>query len=181
MCNISALTAVPCDANPPGIKQTGYTVPVSEITADPDYVGTTSEGDYVRATDTWDFTGAATGKGYWRSFPILIDKGSYTITAVGAKGSKSWLEKFTFVLQGLDAAQLEFATRMLNIPSAWLCTDKKGKVHPIGRKDEAAFVETSEGTTGEGPEGERIITVTVSAYTSRPMIYEGAIDITPNS
>ena len=181
MCTISALTAVPCAANPPGIKQTGYVVPVGEITADPDYVGTTSEGDYVRATDTWDFTGAGTGLGYWRSFPILIDKGSYSIAAVGGKGSKSWKETFTFVLQGMDAAQLEFATRMLNIPSAWLCTDKNGKVHAIGRKDDAAYVETSEGSTGDGPEGERIITVTVSAYTSRPMIYEGAIDTTPNA
>lgn len=180
MCTISALTAVPCAANPPGIKQTGYIVPVSEITADPDYVGTTAEGDYVRATDTWDFSGAASGAGYWRAFPILIDKGAYTITAVGGKGSKSWKESFTFVLQGMDEEQLEFATRMLNIPGAFLCTDKNNKVHAIGRKNEAAYVETSEGTTGDGPEGERTITVTVSAYTSRPMIYEGAIDTTPN-
>lgn len=181
MCTISALTAVPCAANPPGIKQTGYVVPAGEITADPDYVGTSAEGDYVRATDTFDFTGAGTGLGYFRSFPILIDKGAYAITAVGGKGSKSWKESFTFVLAGLDAAQLEFATRMLNIPSVWLCTDKNSKVHVIGRKDEAAYVETSEGATGDGPEGERVITVTVTGYSSRPMLYEGAIDTTPNA
>jgi hypothetical protein len=154
---------------------------VGEITADPDYVSGTAEGDYVRATDTFDFTGAASGLGYFRSFPILIDKGSYSLEAVGGKGSKQWKETFSFTIQGVDAAQLEFATRMLNIPSAWLCPDKKNVVHVIGRKNEAAFVETSTGGTGEGPEGERVITVTVSAFTSRPMIYEGAIDITPNS
>lgn len=181
MCTISALTSVPCAANPPGIKQTGYIVPASEITADPDYVGTSAEGDYVRATDTFDFTGAASGSGYFRSFPILVDKGAYTITAVGGKGSKSWKETFTFVLQGMDEEQIEFATRMLNIPSVYLCPDKNNKVHVIGRKAEPAYVETSEGTTGDGPEGERIITVTVSAYSARPMIYEGAIDTTPNA
>lgn len=179
MCTISKLTATACNANPPGIKQTGYMVPAEEIVADPDYVGTTSEGDYVLATDTFDFTGATAGTGYFRTFPILIDKGSYTITAVGGKGSKSWKESFTFVLAGMDAEQLEFATRMLNIPSVWICTDKNNKPHIIGRKAEAAYVDTSEGSTGDGPEGERIITVTVSAYTSRPMICTGAIDITP--
>jgi hypothetical protein len=180
MCTINALTTVPCAANPSGIQTTAYVVPVGEITADPDYVSGTSEGDYVRATDTFDFTGAATGKGYWRAFPILIDKGSYNLEAVGGKGSKQWKESFTFQIQGLDPAQLEFATRMLNIPSAWLVTDKNGKIHVVGRKNEAAFVDTSTGGTGDGPEGERGLTVTVMAYTSRPMIYEGAIDVTPN-
>jgi len=181
MCTIAALSAVPCAANPPGIKQTGYIVPASEVTAMPDYLGTTASGDYVTSTDDFDFSGAGSGKGYWRSFPILIDKGSYNLAAVGGKGSKQWKESFTFVIQGLDAEQIEFATRMLNIPSVWLCTDKAGVVHVIGRKDEAAFVETSEGGTGEGPEGERIITVTVSAYTARPLVYEGPIDTTPNA
>lgn len=181
MCTISALTAVPCAANPSGIKQTGYVIPAGEVTAMPAYVSTTAEGDYVRATASFDFTGAASGLGYWRAFPILIDKGSYSLTAVGGKGSKQWKEAFTFVLQGLNSQQLEFATRMLNIPSVWLCTDKNSVVHVIGRKDEAAFVDTSEATTGEGPEGERIITVTVSGYTSRPLVYEGTIDTTPNS
>ncbi len=181
MCTIAALTATPCTSNPPGIKQTGYIVPVEEITAMPAYVGTSGAGDYVTATADFDFTGAATGAGYWRAFPILIDKGSYTITAVGGKGSKQFKETFTFVIQGADAEQIEFVTRLLNIPAAFLCTDKNSVVHVIGRKDEAAFVETVEGGTGEGPEGERSITVTVSGYTARPLVYEGAIDVTANS
>ena len=71
MCTISKLTATSCGANPPGIQQTGYVCPAEEITADPDYVGTTAEGDYVLSSDTVDFTGAATGTGYFRSLPIL--------------------------------------------------------------------------------------------------------------
>lgn len=180
MCTINKLTTTPCGANPSGLQQTAYTVPVSEITAEPDYVGTTAEGDYVRATEDYDFTGAGTGKGYWRSFPLLIDKGSYKLEAVGGKGSKQWKESFTFSIQGLDAAQLEFATRLLNIPGAFLVPDKKGVIHVVGRKNEAAYVETADGGTGEGPEGERGTNFVVSAYTSRPMIYEGAIDITAN-
>jgi hypothetical protein len=181
MCTIAKLTSVPCTANPSGIQQVGYIVPVEEITADPDYVGTSSEGDYVRATDNFDFTGAGTGYGFFRSFPILIDKGAYKLEAVGGKGSKQWKESFSFTIQGIDAAQLEFTTRMLNIPGVFLCTDKNSKVHAIGRKNEAAFVESSEGGSGEGPEGERVINVVVSAYTSRPMIYEAAIDIVANA
>jgi hypothetical protein len=181
MCTIAALTAVPCGDNTPGTKQVGYMVPASEVTAMPDYVGTSAEGDYVRATEDFDFSGAATGKGFWRSFPMLINKNSYSVTAQGGIGSKGWKETFTFVLAGINAQQLEFVTRMLNIPGLFLCTDKVGKVHVIGRKDDPAYVETVEGTTGDGPESERIITVTVSGNTARPMIYEGAIDVTPNS
>lgn len=180
MCTIAKLTSVPCAANPSGTQQVGYMVPVGEITADPDYVGTSAEGDYVRATDTFDFTGAASGLGYFRSFPTLIDKGAYKLEAVGGKGSKQWKESYAFTIQGVDAAQLEFTTRMLNIPAVWLCTDKNNKVHVIGRKAEAAFVDTSEGGSGEGPEGERVVNVVVSAYTSRPMLYEAAIDIVAN-
>lgn len=181
MCTIAALTAVPCGDNTPGTKQVAYTVPASEVTAMPDYLGTTAEGDYVLADEDFDFTGAGTGKGYWRGFPILINKNSYSITAVGGVGSKGWKETFTFVLAGINEQQLEFITRLLNIPTVHLCTDKVGKVHVIGRKDDPAYVETVEGTTGDGPESERIITVTVSGYTSRPMIYTGAIDTTPNA
>lgn len=180
MCTINKLTTTPCNSNPSGIQQVGYTIPVEEITSDPDYVSTTAEGDYVRASE--DFTLVSTsGVGYWRSFPILIDKGSYKLSAVGGKGSKQWKEEFTFTIQGVDAPQLEFVTRLLNIPGAFLCPDKNNKVHVIGRKNEAAYVETSEGGTGEGPESDRVINVTVSAYTNRPMLYEGAIDVTPNT
>lgn len=181
MCTIAALTTVPCAANQPGTKQTGYMVPASEVTAMPDYSSGTAEGDYVRASDDFDFTGAGTGKGFFRSFPMLINKNSYSVTAVGGIGSKGWKETFTFVIAGLNAEQLEWATRILNIPGVWLCTDKMSVVHVIGRKDDPAFVETIEGSTGDGPESERILTVTVSGYSARPIVYSGAIDITPNS
>lgn len=179
MCIVKKLSAVPCGNNTPGTTQVGYMTPASELAADPDYVNTTVEGDYVRVTEDFDFTGAGSGNGYFRSFPMLINKNSYAVAATGAVGSKGWKETFTFVLAGLNEQQLEFATRILNIPGVWLCTDKVGKVHTIGRKNDPAYVETMEGTTGDGPETERILTVSVSGYTSRPMFYEGAINITP--
>lgn len=178
MCTIAALTAVPCDENTPGTKQVGYTIPTSEITTDPTYTSDTDEGDYVIA-DTAAVLTTTVGKGYYRSFPMLINKNSYSLSAVGGIGSKGWKETFTFAIAGLNEQQLEFVTRSLNIPGQWLCTDKVGKVHVIGRKDDPAYVETAEGTTGDGPESERIITVTVTGYTSRPMILTAAIDTTP--
>lgn len=179
MCTIANLTAVPCDNNTPGTKQTGYTIPVSEVTTDAAYTTDTDEGDYVLA-ETAHVLSATTGLGFFRSFPMLINKNSYTISAVGGIGSKGWKETFTFVLAGMNEQQLEFITRLLNIPSLFLCTDKVGKVHQIGRKDDPAYVETVEGSTGDGPESERIITVTVSAYTARPMIVTTTIDVTPS-
>lgn len=178
MCTIANLTAVPCDTNTPGTTQTGYMIPTSEITTDAAYTADTDEGDYVIA-DTAHVLSTTVGKGFFRSFPMLINKNSYAISAVGGIGSKGWKETFTFVLAGVNEQQLEFATRMLNIPGQWLCTDKVGKVHVIGRKNDPAYVETAEGTTGDGPETERIITVTVSGYTARPMILTAAIDTTP--
>lgn len=181
MCTINKLTSVPCAANPSGVQQVGYVIPAGEVTADPTYVVGSAEGDFVRATVAFDTTGAGSGLGYFRSFPNLIDKGAYKLEAVGGKGSKQWKESYSFTIQGVDPAQLEFATRQLNIPSVYLCPDKNNKIHVIGRKTEAAFVETSEGGSGEGPESDRVINVTVSAFTSRPMVYEGAIDIIPNA
>jgi hypothetical protein len=181
MCVISNLTAVPCAANPPGIKTTMYIVPVAEITAEPGWSTGTAEGDYVKTSGNYDFTVAGAGKGYWRSFPILIDTGSYQLEAVGDKGSKQWKETFTFTIQGVNAEQLEFCTRMLNIPSAFLIPDKNSVIHTVGHKDEAAYVDTATGGTGEGPEGSRTIQVTVVAYTARPMVYGGTIDTTPNT
>lgn len=178
MCNLSNLTAVPCDNNTPGLKGLGYAIPCEEVTADPTYVVTTAEGDYVIADD--DFTLTTTvGKGYFRSFPMLMNRNSYAFEAVGAIGSKSIKETFTFVVAGVNAEQVELFTRLRNIPSVFLCTDKEGNVRVIGRKDDPAYVETAVGTTGAGPEEERIITFTVTGYTSRPMIYTGAINTTP--
>lgn len=181
MCTISALSAVPCASNAPGTKQTAYIVPASEITVMPPYVGTTDEGDYVVASTAFDFTGAGTGKGYFRSFPVLIDRNSYSIEAQGGIGSKSWKETFNFVILGVNEEQLEFATRLLNIPCVFLIEDRNGKVHVIGRKDDPAYVESATGSTGASPTDERMIDVTVSASTARPMIYTGAIDTTPNT
>jgi hypothetical protein len=181
MCDINNLTAVPCGDNTPGTKQVGYMVPVSEITTMPAYMTFAAEGDFVKTTGDFSFSGAPVGKGYFREFPMLINKNSYSLSAVGGVGSKGWKETFTFVIAGVNAQQLEFVTRMLNIPGVFLVTDKVGVVHVIGRKDDPAYVETVEGGTGDGPESERILTVTVSGYTSRPMVYSGTIDITPNT
>jgi hypothetical protein len=181
MCDLNNLTAVPCGDNTPGTKQIGYVVPANEITVMPPYMTFATEGDFVKATADFDFTAAGSGKGYFRSFPMLINKNSYSLSAVGGIGSKGWKETFTFAIAGLNAQQLEFVTRQLNIPGVFLCTDKAGVVHVIGRKDDPAYVETVEGGTGDGPESERILTVTVSGYTSRPMVYTGEIDTTPNT
>lgn len=180
MCNISALTTVPCDGNAVGVKGTGYVIPAEEFSSWPAYLTTTSAGDTVKLNGNFSLV-ATTDIGYFRSFPCLIEKGSYTITAVGGIGSKSFEEKYVYVIPGVDAAQLEHIKNLINIPGVWLCTDKNNVVHVLGSKDDPAYVESVEGGTGAAATDERIITVTVRAISARPTIYTGTINTTPNA
>lgn len=180
MCKINKLTSVPCASNPAGTKLVGYVIPASEITAMPAYLTTTTEGDTVKVSTAFTLT-TDVGKGYWRSFPMLINENSYDVNLVGGTGSKSFEEGFTFRLQGLDAAQLEFVSDLKNVPSVFVVEDKKGVKHVIGRSDDPAFVDTGEGSTGKAATDARGFTITVKGVTDKPMVYEGpALDVTPN-
>lgn len=180
MCKISALTVTPCNGNAVGVKGTGYMIPAEEFSSWPAYLTTTTAGDTVKLNGNFSLV-ATSDIGYFRSFPCLIEKGSYTVAAVGGIGSKTFEEKYTFVVPGVDAAQLEFLKNLVNIPGVWLCTDKNGVVHVIGSKDDPAYVETAEGTTGVAATDERIITITVRAISASPTVYTGTINTTPNS
>jgi hypothetical protein len=180
MCLVNNLTSVPCLNNAAGLTAKGYVAPTEEITADPDYLATTGEGDTVTSDGAFTMV-ATTGKGFFRTFPTIIEKGVYSIEPVGAKGSKQWKETYTFALQGCDAPQLEFANNLLNTPSVFIVPDANDVLHVVGRKDSPATVDSGSGGTGEGPEGERIMLLTVTAYTKKPMIYDAVVDITPNA
>lgn len=181
MCNVKNLARRTCEqSNAAGVKQIGYTCPVEEFAGWPAYSSGTAAGDTVRVTAPFDFTGAPSGKGFWRSFPNTIEKGSYKFTLEGPKASKTILEEYTFQIDGLDAAQLEFVNYLKNGAYVFLAPDNAGTTHVIGRNDSPAFVETSEGNTGSAPGDERMITVTVRGISDKFMVYEGAIDTTPN-
>lgn len=179
MCTIAALTTVPCTSNPAGVKGTGYMAPAEEFASWPSYLGTSGAGDSVKLSGNFAFV-TTTGIGYFRAFPCLPEKGSYSITSVGGVGSKSFEERYVFAVAGVDAAQLEFVKNLHNIPGVYLCPDKNDVIHVLGTKDDPAYVEVIEGGTGTAATDERILTITVRFLTKIPTIYTGTIDTVAN-
>ena len=179
---MKVLTTVPCSGNAAGLKGKGYAIPASEISTWPAYKTTTSAGDTVTLNGAPTLV-STSGIGYFREFPILLEKGSYSITAVGGLGSKSFEERMVYVVAGVDAAQLEYVKNILNIPGVWLAPDKNDVIHVLGSKDDPAYVEAVEGTTGTAGTDERIITITVRVLTKSPTVWDSTavIDVTPNA
>lgn len=180
MCEIGNLSNTACTSNPAGVKGIGYMAPAEEFETWPAYLSTTGAGDTVKLTGNFDFV-ATSDIGYFRTFPCLLEKGSYAFSLVGGLGSKTFEEKYTYYIPAVDAAQLEHIKNLANIPGVWLCPDKNSTVHVLGSKDDPAYVEVAEGTTGAAAADERGITVTIRAVSARPTIYTGTINTTPNA
>jgi len=180
MCNIADLTTIPCTANAPGVKGKGYMAPAEEFASWPAYLSTTGAGDTVKLTGNFAFV-TDSDIGYFREFPCLLEKGSYTCSVVGGLGSKSFEEKYVYYIPGVDAAQLEHIRNLANIPGVWLCPDKNGVVHVLGSLTDPAYVEAAEASTGTTATDERGILVTIRAISASPTIYTGTINTTPNA
>lgn len=179
MCDISNLVGLPCGDNTPGTRGKFYAIPVSELTGWPAYLTTTAPGDSVKISAPFTFV-TTVGKGYWRTVPVLTDKNSFTLSMVGGRGSKSVELKANYTVNGLNAAQLEHITMLKNVPCVFLVPDKSGVVHVIGTFDDPAYLESADGSTGAAAEDERNIAVVIRAVTSKPTVYTGTINLTPN-
>lgn len=178
MCVIKTLAGTACGANPAGMKGIGYMIPAEELVSFPAFLTTTTAGDTVKLTGNFSLVTTST-LGYFRSFPVLINTGSYKTKAVGAVGSKSVEETYSFKVNGLGAAELEFYRNLLNIPGVWLCADKAGVVHVLGSKDDPAYLQEAEGGSGAATTDERAITFTITSTAASPAIYTGTINTTP--
>lgn len=179
LCNISVLAAQDCPSNPAGVKGTLYLVPAKEFASWPAYLGTTGSGDTVKLDGNFSFTGAGIGKGFWRAFPCLLEKGQVTYTAVGGKGSKSLDVLGRGYVLGVDAAQLEWFKNMMNAPMVGLWVDKNSTMHVIGSKDDPAYLEEGVGDTGVAAGDERGINFAIKANAALPAIYTGTVNVTP--
>ncbi len=183
MCNISNLTAIPCDANAPGVQSTIYLVPASEITTFPAVLGTTGAGDTVTLSGNIDFTGQATGLGYFRTVPGVLETGMIEEKSTGELGSKGIETTFKFRVNGMNAAQKEWHKKLINVPLVAIVIDKVGVRHVIGTKDDPAFVQETSGGTGAKLGDVRGIEYTLratSASGSLVLPSNLTIDVTPN-
>lgn len=181
MCVANKLTATACGRNAAGLSGTGYMSPAGEFASWPSFTAavTAGDGNTVVLSGNFSFTGAGSGKGYFRSFPMLLEKGAVVKRAVGGRGSKSIETTATFYITGADKVQLEWLRDQLNIPGVWLITDKNGTVHVLGSKEDPAYLEEAEMNTGTAATDERGTLYTIRSITSDPAIYTGTINLTP--
>ena len=181
MCVANKLTNGVCGKNAAGITGTGYMAPAGEFASWPAFQTTVTPGDglSVKLTGNFVFTGAGTGKGYFREFPMLMEKGGIVKKAVGGVGSKSLELSLNFYVPGADATQLEWLRDQLNIPGVWLIKDKNQTVHVLGSKEDPAYLQEAEMGTGVAATDERGTLYTIRAITSEPALYPGTINLTP--
>ncbi len=181
MCVLKALAAQDCPANAAGVQGTLYVSPAKEFASWPAFLATTGAGDSVKLDGNFSFTGAGTGKGYWRAFPCLSEKGEVKYNPVGGRGSKSMEVIGGGYIVGVDAPQLEWFRNMMNTPMVGLWVDKNGVMHVIGSKDDPAYLETGAGGTGVAATDERGISFEIKATQASPVVYTGTVNITPIS
>jgi hypothetical protein len=189
MATLQSLTRTCGQSIPPGTKTKVYFTFVSELTGFPATAednGGTDQGDSKMLDEAFDFSAAASGKGFWRELDILVDTGSVADTLEGEIGGQGFVNRLPFFVLGDGAAEREFADQVAANSGCtiWLVPTKGGRYIVVGNPDNPVFIEQIEGGTGT-QNGDRVgFAYTLYAntgYTS--MLYDAdtyAIDTTPN-
>lgn len=144
-----------------GIKEIGYMTYTSELATYPmtraqvvtAASGVPDAGDTKILDEPFDFTGAASGQGYWRSIPLLINRGSVNNLEEGEIGGKTLTNEGLFFIPGNGPVEKE-AVECLRGASGcgiWMFPDKAGRYQVVGTIDSPAYFEITEasGTGGE--------------------------------
>lgn len=148
--------------------------------------GTPAEGDTKILDEPFDFTGAASGTGYWRKATIVVDSGAINDTLEGEVGGQGFKNSLPFKVKGSNAEQLEFADNMAAYSGCLVAMlrDRNDNLRVLGNKGVPAYVESAEGTTGLKNGESNGFDYVLSAGTGKTApIYDDAthgIDITPN-
>lgn len=158
MARVSTFTK-PCGQNnAKGTKEIAYVSYTDEIAAMPQNrfdvvtaaLGTPVLGDKKIYDEPWDFSGAPSGQGYWRSFPILINTGQFRNVEEGEIGGKSMMNEFVGFVPGnnsevresIDCLRAGSGCMILMVP------DKNGVYHVAGSIENPLYVDVNEGGTG---------------------------------
>lgn len=185
-----------CGKNePPGTLEIGYLTYISELADFPRTLAaiklaTTptplvpAVGDTKILGEAFDFTGAPSGTGYWRTFPILINTGQVMNVEEGEIGGKTMMNDASFFIPGNDAITKE-AVECLRSGSGCcviMIPDKNKRYQVVGNPDAPCYFDIAE-PSGTG--GERV-GYAIRAYADTGAIYPEydatlGIDITPNA
>ena len=147
--------------------------------------GTPVEGDTKILDEPFNFTGAASGLGYWRKATIIVDTGALNDTLEGEIGGQGYKGSIPFSIKGTGAEQLEFADNLAAYSGCLVAMlkDRNQNTRVVGTKGIPAAVESAEGTTGLKNGEKNGFDYVLSAATGLTMpIYDDAthgINLTP--
>ncbi len=176
---------------PPGVEVTIYFTLDHELASFPltqeaitlALPGTPVAGDKKRLGEAFDFTGAASGEGYFRRVKILVDSGNIRNTIEGEIGGQGNRQRLDFFIEGMEAEALEWGDDLLGYSGCLipLIPIKAGQYVVLGDKKNPCFLEAGEGGSGGDKVGH---SYTLYANTGfMPYLYDAdtlGIDITPN-
>lgn len=152
MANLKNLTVDCGNQMPPGTIIDLYYTCSCELNAFPGTLTTTNPGDSVTLDGPFDFTGAATGEGYWRKTQMLINTGGIKQVVEGEVGGQGLMASGRFFIVGTEAEQAEFAENMVKASGCLVLMMKQREsdmMRVIGSKDIPAVVESIEFDGGE--------------------------------
>ena len=161
-----------------GIKEKGYMTYIKELASYPmtraqvvlAASGVPEPGDTKILDEPFDFTGAASGEGYFRSFPLLINRGSVGNLEEGEIGGKTLMNEAPFFIPGNDAVVKEAVEclRMASGCGIFMFPDKANRHQVIGTIESPAYFELT-GVSGTGGD--------VVGYACRVFADTGAINL----
>lgn len=171
---------------PPGTEVDLYYTCTCEMADWPAITAGTTLGNKFKLSEPFDFTGAASGTGYWRKARLLVDTGAYKAMIEGEVGGQSTKSEIRGFLIGSDAERMEIMDNF-RMNSGCLAFIIKGREQAlsavIGSKTLPASVTSAEMDSGEKA-GDRNGTAYVFSAPGPIFYYDAAthgIDVTPNS
>lgn len=191
MADLLTLTRVCGTVEPKGTKSILYVTVKGELTGFPQTreevvlaaAGTPAQGDSKILDEPFDFSGAPTDYGFWRSAPILLNTGAFTNRGQGDLGGRSMENEIIGFIPGNDSKTKEFIDCLMAYDGCLIgmIPDKAGRYQVGGNLEDPLQVEIQEGGTGGDRVGYSIRLYCDTGVTN--MEYDAdthGIDVTPN-
>lgn len=172
------------DERTPGIAQTIYAFPASEVATWPDLVATTGIGEPITYDGNITLVSTPVGVGYMRKFKAVVDSGQVMSELVGEPGSKAWKNTAKFKFPGTSVEMRDHIRRICKNCNIFLIESREvpGKYMVLGTPSSPCLIDEAKmdtGTTvGTGTTGWALTIRDTSGLAIRQ--YEGTLDLTPN-
>lgn len=144
-----------CGENtPPGTRAKLHICPAEEFDGWPQTLlemtpASTVPGADIILNEAFNFV-ATVGKGYWRTYDILVDSGMVETSTVGEKGVLGFTSNLPFFIIGTKAEKLSFAKNVVNCCLAAMIQTREDKLNMLvlGRDNDPVKVKEIKISTG---------------------------------